>query len=159
MALNSLAGEIVRLASGNDGVDHSTGHGDRPRTLGRATPVLVVPACLSFRTPFFLSLSQAIADHTDRDVRIDLLRCGSGLAAMLGDFAAQRQAHRVNRAALRRSQRTRVQITSSIGRNSVTGPLVFGVCTQGDELPEWATPIPLGQPLAKSLDEPARAIA
>ncbi|TWU47721.1 hypothetical protein [Rubripirellula reticaptiva] len=148
MSLDVLAGEIVRLS-----------------TLGRTTPVLVTPTYLSFRPMFFRHFVEAVSRQTDRPVRVDWLRTGQGIASVISDVMAKREAAKITRL-LRRNTSTKhsVELSSSIGRplqgqsdsgkkqkgktavgESHQTPIVIGLCHTGEILPTWATAIPLGE--------------
>ncbi|MGB7324161.1 MAG: hypothetical protein WBD31_04780 [Rubripirellula sp.] len=148
MSLDLLAGEIVRLSK-----------------LGRTTPVLVTPTYLSFRPMFFQQFVEAVSKRTDRPVRVDWLRTGQGIASVISDAMAKREAAKITRLLQRNTATSHsVELSSSIGRpvpqSSGSGknasgmtaiggsnrtPIVIGLCHTGESLPTWATAIPLGE--------------
>jgi hypothetical protein len=128
MPLSQLADEITRLSH-----------------AGRTTPVLVTPDYLSLRRVFFAELVDALAQRTDRAVRIDWCVSGqTGLAALLRRPFARWQADSINRLLRTRSRRASIQITASITRPGNADHLVVGLCDQNGDLSPWTTPIELG---------------
>lgn len=131
MPLRQLSTEIIRLT--------------QPAVQ---TPVLVTPGFLSVRPAFLIALIAALAEQTDRTIRIDWLRTGTGLRGVVGDRIAAIQAARVNRtlAAVLSNRHTTasIQLTASIGRpGGRDHGLVIGICQDDQPLPSWAAPIRL----------------
>lgn len=135
--LQPIAREIVRLSE--------------ERAL---TPVIVTPPYLSLRAIFLVELSRAIAEHTDRPLRIDWCRRVPKATSLIGDVVAQLQARAINRKLLQAANHPRsaatLQITASIARPG--GPhrhLVIGWCCEDSQLPAWTVPIELsGEPMS-----------
>jgi len=114
-----------------------------------ATPVLVTPSYLSFRSEFFLELVSVIESHTRRRVRLDWYRGMPGPLTLIADRAAKFRVQRINQQLKHRSSKrdgfAYMQITAAIGRPG--GPqrdLVVGLADAKLELPGWTTPIRLG---------------
>ena len=135
MPLRSLVKQIVQVSEQGDG-----------------TPVLVIPAYLSLRKPFYVQLATDLCTATDRMVRIDLLNRGGGtIGRILNDHWTRSNARSINRALDRLELVDRstsavadvsVQVTATLGRTMVgVGPLVVGVAGADIELPHWAYPI------------------
>ncbi|MGI9469449.1 MAG: hypothetical protein ACR2OA_20175 [Rubripirellula sp.] len=80
MPLQQIAHQIITLA-------------DRRAS----TPVLVTPPYLSFRKQFFAELSRELADHTERDLRIDWYRNLPSVRTILSDQLAAWHVKSVNR--------------------------------------------------------------
>lgn len=119
---------------------------------GIGTPVLVIPAYLSLRKPFYVQLASDLIQATDRIVRIDLLTHGGGsLRSIVSDTWMRSSVRSVNHALTRlesgdqaksRIMDASVQVTASLGRTMAgIGPLVVGVASAEIELPHWSYPI------------------
>ncbi len=133
MSLDLLAEEVVRLSA-----------------TGQTTPVLVTPTYLSFRPLFYHQLVVAVAKLTDRPVRVDWLRTGSGVSSLIANAFAKREAARITRRLQRETGgKHSIELSSSIGRpvdgRAGRSPIVLGLCRQGESLPSWATTIPLSE--------------
>ncbi|QDT05586.1 hypothetical protein K227x_39870 [Rubripirellula lacrimiformis] len=145
MSLEPLANRIVEICRSGD-----------------TTPVLVTPKYLSFRPAFYQQFVAVLAQRSGRTVRIDWLRTETGIMAMISDTMAMQDAKRITRMLRKRcSADHSIELTSSIGRprsataSSLDGrqrntanrddALVIGLCHVGQPLPEWVTPIPLGE--------------
>ncbi|TWU60060.1 hypothetical protein Poly51_03340 [Rubripirellula tenax] len=142
MSLDLLAREIVRLS-----------------VHGGTTPVLVTPSYLSFRPEFFRQFVSAVASRTDRTVRIDWLRTGRGISAVIGDRMAARQAAKITRMLRGDTPASHsIELSSSIGRpdgssSRARSELVIGLCDNRQPLPPWATAISLGDNSIPSADQ------
>ena len=139
MPLHELAEEIIRLSEWH----HST-------------PVLVTPPYLSLRRPFFVELVSAIAERTQRPIRIDWHRRMPGEFSLGREFFAKRRVAACNRTLAKlgddRGIRAKVQITVTIARPApIEKELVVGLSNGELELPPWTTPIRLGGSPAGSI--------
>lgn len=90
-----------------------------------STPVLVTPPYLSFRKQFFVELSREIANHTERDVRVDWYRGLPGVRTILTDQIASWHVKSVNRLLRRVSAGKDAQPNQELGSHPQTDSLVL----------------------------------
>lgn len=110
------------------------------------TPVFVTSKYLVLRPAFLVELAGALADHTDRPVRIDWCRPVPTASTLVGDLWARGQAQMINRAlhiAFRqRHTDAALQITASLARpGGVHRQFVIGWCSDDYPLAPWTLPV------------------
>jgi hypothetical protein len=90
-----------------------------------STPVLVTPPYLSFRKQFFVELTREIANHTERDLRVDWYRGLPGVRTILTDQLASWHVKSVNRLLRRVSAGKAKQPTQGLGNQQPMDSLVL----------------------------------